>query len=88
MRQRCIWWPLHPIGFPIASTFTIVYYGWLAIFMAWLAKAMVLRYGGIRLYRQLTPFFLGLVLGEFFTASLWVFIDGHFDVQGNMIFNF
>lgn len=88
MRQRFIWWPLHPIGFPIASTFTIVYYGWLAIFMAWLAKAMVLRYGGIRLYRQLTPFFLGLVLGEFFTASLWVFIDGHFDVQGNMIFNF
>ena len=25
---------------------------------------------------------------EFFTASLWVFIDGYFDVQGNMIFNF
>lgn len=88
LRQRFIWWPLHPLGFPIASTYTIVYYGWLVIFMAWLAKACVLRYGGIRLYRELTPFFLGLVLGEFFTASLWVFIDGYFDVQGNMIFNF
>ena len=88
LRQRFIWWPLHPIGFPIASTYTIVYYGWLVIFMAWLAKTCVLRYGGIRLYRELTPFFLGLVLGEFFTASLWVFIDGYFDVQGNMIFNF
>ena len=88
LRQRFIWWPLHPLGFPIASTFTIVYYGWLVIFMAWLAKTAVLRYGGIRLYRALTPFFLGLVLGEFFTASLWVFIDGYFDVQGNLIFNF
>ena len=88
LRQRFVWWPLHPLGFPIASTVPIVYYGWLAIFMAWLAKFCVLRYGGIRLYRQLTPFFLGLVLGEFFTASLWVFIDGYFDVQGNMIFNF
>lgn len=88
LRQRFIWWPLHPLGFPIASTFTIVYYGWLSIFLAWLAKAYILRYGGIRLYRDLLPFFLGLVLGEFFTASLWVFIDGYFEVQGNMIFNF
>jgi len=88
LRQRFVWWPLHPLGFPIASTYTIVYYGWFAIFLAWLFKATILRYGGVRLYRTMIPFFLGLTLGEFFTASMWVFIDGMYDVQGNMIFNF
>ena len=88
LRQRFLWWPLHPIGFPIANTFTIMSYGWLAIFMAWMFKATILRYGGVRLYRVMVPFFLGLALGEFSTAVLWVFIDGAFGVQGNMIFNF
>ena len=88
LRQRFLWWPLHPIGFPISSTYTIISYGWLAIFMAWVFKGVTLRYGGVRVYRTLTPFFLGLVLGEFFTACLWVFIDGAFGFEGNMIFNF
>ena len=56
--------------------------------MAWMFKATILRYGGVRLYRLMVPFFLGLALGEFSTAVLWVFIDGAFGVQGNMIFNF
>lgn len=88
LRQRFIWWPLHPIGFPIAATYTIVSYGWFAIFLAWLFKSTILRYGGVRLYRTLLPFFLGLVLGEFCTACAWVFIDGAYGVEGNMIFNF
>jgi hypothetical protein len=88
LRQRFIWWPLHPVGFPIAATYTIVSYGWFAIFLAWLIKTTVLRYGGVRLYRSLLPLFLGLVLGEFIAACLWVGIDGVYGVEGNMIFNF
>ena len=88
LRQRFIWWPLHPIGFPISSTYTIVSYGWFSIFLAWCFKGLILRYGGVHLYRTLLPFFLGLVLGEFTTACMWVFIDGYFGVEGNMIFNF
>jgi hypothetical protein len=88
LRQRFIWWPLHPIGFPISSTYTIASYGWFAIFLAWAFKGLILRYGGVRLYRSMLPFFLGLVFGEFFTACMWVFIDGALGVEGNMIFNF
>ncbi len=88
LRQRFVWWPLHPLGFPISMTYTIVYYGWLSIFLAWACKGVILRYGGVRLYRLLLPFFLGLALGEFFTACLWVFIDGALGVEGNTIFNF
>ncbi|MFH1567946.1 MAG: DUF6785 family protein [Gemmatimonadota bacterium] len=88
LRHRFIWWPLHPIGFPIANTYTIVSYGWFSIFLAWLLKATILRYGGVPVYRVLLPFFLGLVLGEFSTACMWVFIDGYYGVENNMIFNF
>ena len=88
LRHRFLWWPLHPIGFPIAGTYTIVSYGWFAIFTAWLCKTIILRYGGVQLYRTMLPFFLGLILGEFTTAGVWVFIDGAYGVEGNMIFNF
>ena len=88
LRHRFIWWPLHPIGFPIANTYTIMWYGWFAIFLAWLVKSTVLRYGGPGTYRALMPFFLGLILGEFTTACVWVFLDGLYGFEGNMIFNF
>ena len=88
LRQRFVWWPLHPIGFPIATTYPISSYDWLALFMAWAFKGVILRYGGVRAFRFAVPFFLGLILGEFFTACMWVFIDGAYGVEGNMIFNF
>ena len=65
---------------------TIVYWNGLAIFTAWILKAIILRYGGIRLYRTLIPFFLGLILGEFSTACGWAFLDGLNGVEGNIIF--
>ena len=86
LKGRFMWWPLNPIGFPIAKTVTIVYWNGLAIFTAWILKAIILRYGGIRLYRSLIPFFLGLILGEFSTACGWAFIDGLNGVEGNIIF--
>ena len=76
LRQRFIWWPLHLLCFPIAPNYTVVCGGWLVISVAWLAKTIVLRYGCIRLYRELMLFFLGLVLGDFLTASLWVETEG------------
>ena len=86
LKSHYMWWPLNPIGFPIAKTVTIAYWNGLAIFTAWILKAFILRYGGVRLYRKLTPFFLGLILGEFSTACMWAFIDGLNGVEGNIIF--
>ncbi len=88
LRQRFLAWPLHPIGFPVSNTHPIITFGWLSILLAWLCKAAILRYGGVRLYRTMRPFFLGLALGEFSAAVLWVFIDGALGVAGNMIFVF
>ena len=88
MRYRFVWWPLHPIGFPVASTFQITHYLWFSIFLAWLLKGTLLRYGGVRLYRLLRPLFLGLVLGEFTAACIWVVVDGYYGFEGNIIYNF
>ena len=47
-----------------------IFYGF-QFFISWVAKLIILRFGGLRLYRQASAFFIGLVLGEFVTASFW-----------------
>ena len=47
---------------------------------AWLLKLVVLRYGGLRLYRTAVPFFLGLTLGQCVVGSLWSLIGIALDI--------
>jgi len=62
--------PLHPLGYIMACI--IGSQLWWAFFLAWLLKSVILRLGSVRLYRRLIPAFLGLALGQFFTAGiLW-----------------
>ncbi|MBT3380235.1 MAG: hypothetical protein HN742_00800 [Lentisphaerae bacterium] len=66
-------WPLHPIGIIMVNTF----YGnqaWAGIFLGWLLKVLLVRYGGSRLYRKAKPFFLGLIVGEVSAAVLWCIV--------------
>ena len=74
LRLRFLWWPLHPIGFPIASAWTMSYF-WFSIFLSWLIKRVILKSGGLHTYRRAVPFFLGLILGEFIMGGLWDVID-------------
>ena len=60
-RQRFLWWPFHPIAFPI-SLYTSKMF--ISLVIAWGIKSAALGYGGPRLYRALRPFFLGLIMGE------------------------
>ena len=70
MRQRFIWWSLHPIGYAISGTYTMNIF-WLSFFISWAIKWLILRQGGLKAHRQATPFFFGLILGEFIMGSLW-----------------
>jgi len=65
LQSRFIWWPLSPYGFLIASTYMMNHMMWVSVFIGWAAAAIVLRYGGLRLFRQVRPVFLGLVLGYY-----------------------
>ncbi|MEW6752080.1 MAG: DUF6785 family protein [Candidatus Latescibacterota bacterium] len=81
-RAHLMWWPLHPLGFAI-STFFIMNYVWFSVFVAWLIKTVVLKYGGPGLYRSTRPLFLGLIMGQVVVAGLWLIIDFFTGMQGN-----
>jgi len=73
LRQTYVSWPLHPIGFVVAGNWGMQEV-WCPFFVAWLLKVATLRGGGIRLYRALLPFFLGVLLGDFLIPMGWAVI--------------
>ena len=86
-RHYWLWWPLHPIGFPIATTWVAAQIWW-TVFLVWLVKSLVLRYGGVSLYSKAQPFFLGLVLGNVSAGGVWFLVDGLTGMQGNVLVYF
>ena len=44
---------------------------WLSFLIGWGVKGLLLKQGGLKAHRQMTPFFLGLILGEFMMGSVW-----------------
>jgi len=87
LKYRFPWWPLHPVGLAVASVWTIRRSAF-SIFLAWAAKTILLRWGGVRLYRRAAPFFLGLILGCFTGIALSQMVDAiWFPGQGHPIYN-
>jgi len=84
MRNRFLWWPIHYIGFPIGNTFVLQSI-WFSIFIAWLLKALILKYAGVKAYRRFLPMFLGLVLGQISCAGVWLIIDQFTKMVGNRV---
>lgn len=70
LRQRFVWWPFHPLGYAVATNSSMEYM-WFPFFLAWLAKSLILRYGGVSTYRRVLPFFLGLILGDYVVPAIW-----------------
>jgi len=75
MRMRYVWWPLSPLGLALSGSWSMIVF-WFPMFIAWLIKGGVVHYGGMHLYSNLRPFFLGLILGEFSQAVIWATIAG------------
>jgi hypothetical protein len=74
MRALYWWWPLHPLGYALPASWTMSAF-WFPVLIAWLVKSLVMRYGGLKRYLRLRPFFLGMIFGEFSMAVLWVAIS-------------
>ena len=73
MRIRLFWWPFHPAGFAISSSWSMNVF-WFSIFVSSVIKWIILKQGGMNLHRKLIPFFLGLILGEFIVGGVWSLI--------------
>ena len=83
--KQFLWWPLHPIAFPVSAIWT-THHLMPSIFVAWVIKVVVLRTGGIQLYSRIRPFFLGLIVGQYGAGGLWLAIDGFTGATGNYLF--
>jgi len=70
LRMNLAWWPLHPVGFAVSGSWSMEQL-WTSIFTAWLIKALLLKYGGAKVYKPAVPFFLGLIMGDFIMGSFW-----------------
>lgn len=76
MRRAFFWWPLHPAGYVLlGGTWGGMIYFWFPLFVSWLIKALILRYGGIGSYRKAAPLFLGLVLGDKVLWGAWSIVS-------------
>lgn len=70
-RNRLLWWPVHPVGFVLGAS-SPVQWSWTGIFVAWLVKTLVLRYGGARLYKRSRDVAIGMVIGQVLSAGIWL----------------
>ena len=74
-RTRFTAFPLHPIGYLMALTYPSATF-WFSIFLGWMAKTLISRFGGTDTYRAAIPAFLGLALGDVCMILFWLIIDG------------
>jgi hypothetical protein len=74
LRLRFIGWPLHPIGLAVANSNHDITDVWVPVLFASVLKGVILRYSGLRGYRHLLPFFLGIILGDLVMGMTWIAI--------------
>ena len=74
LQARIPWWPLHPMGLMVMYSWYMRIYI-LDIFLVWLAKLLVLQFGGILLYRRVRPCCYGLIVGFVFAIGIAFLVD-------------
>lgn len=63
LRFRWAGFYLHPVLFVVWDTYSTNRI-WLSFLLGWIIKEVVVRFGGGRVYQQLRPLFIGLIMGE------------------------
>lgn len=58
---------------------------WFSVFIAWVLKLTIVKWGGMPLYEKAKPFFLGLILGEAVAMGLWLVVDELTGETGNFL---
>lgn len=63
-------WPLHPIGLLMMYSYPMRRI-WFSVFLGWLLKTTLVKFGGATIYRRAEPFFIGIVVGEAVAAAVF-----------------
>ena len=79
MRGAFLWWPFHPAGYALSNAWG-ANVTWFPLFISWVIKSLILRYGGLKIDRKAAPLFMGLILGDFLTGCIWSIIGTLFRI--------
>jgi hypothetical protein len=81
---RFYWFPFHPVGYLTAysSAMRIL---WFCFFLGWAANTLCIRYGGVRLFKKLRFFFIGLIVGDFLMGGVYALV-AHFTYGAYLVF--
>ena len=81
-RMKFLWWPFHAVGYAVSGADDwCMNWLWLSLLISSLIKWILLKQGGVKVNSRFGPFFLGLVLGEFISGSLWSIYGIIFNTQ-------
>jgi hypothetical protein len=75
LNTNFVGWAISPIGFIMGGTWGLGDRIWTNALIAWVVVSVMIRFGGLPLYRRSRPFFLGMVLGNFAMVGLRSLID-------------
>lgn len=83
LRLNFVWWPIHPLGFVMATSWASLNL-WFSLFIGWFLKLLTIRYTGLSGYVRFRPLFMGVILGDVLGAVLWIIV-GWFTGHGFMV---
>ncbi|HEX8550021.1 MAG TPA: DUF6785 family protein [Abditibacteriaceae bacterium] len=72
-RSRFAWFPLHPLGYIVASSYPITRL-WFSFFLGWLIKTLLTRFAGHTGVQQVQPLMIGFILGNAAAMMVWMLI--------------
>lgn len=75
IRTRIFWFP-HPIGYVVWMHPQPMAVLWFSLFVGWLLKWAIVKYGGFKVYGRMKRLFVGLVVGEVIAAAIWITVFG------------
>lgn len=82
LRALCAWFPLHPLGYVLASTYFMKGL-WLYVCLAWATRLVLFRLGGARAIREgLTPFCVGMFLAAVSSIVIYDLVGIALRIQG------
>jgi len=67
-------WPLLPVGF-VTSHGAFMGNAWASILAGWIAKVLIVRFGGSSLFAKAKPLFVGLIFGEALAAGIFLIVN-------------
>jgi hypothetical protein len=83
-RLRIVGFPFHPVGYALSGGWSMLW-AWFSLFIAWVFKVLILKYGGLSRFREFLPFFFGLILGDFMMGATWTLLGMFLDIP---VYNF